>query len=320
MYLIHTDAANKMIRTHSSISEKTYKFVQVYFCPMCEAPKEKSSLIGLRLNSSQGSCPKLKEGIAISVRRCISCNLIFSSPLPIPSSLQDHYGIPPSDYWKDALGVEKDYFFSQIKKAKELIRFNSGMYALDIGAGVGKGMIALTSAGFDVYGFEPSIPFREKAIQVSGIDPKKLKLAMIETVEYPNEYFDFITFGAVLEHLYDPSTAIKKAVSWLKRDGVIHIEVPSSNWLISRLVNIYYKLIGVNYVTNISPMHSPFHLYEFTLQSFVLNGKISNYEVISYSYSVCALIHVPRFLHPLFRWYMAKTNTGMQLTVWLKRT
>ena len=201
-----------------------------------------------------------------------------------------------------------------------MINFKSRMRALDIGAGIGKCMIALSSSGFDVEGFEPSVTFLEKAIEVMGISPHKLKLGMIEDVEYPSERFDFITFGAVLEHLYDPSNAIYKAISWLKRDGVIQIEVPSSNWLISKLVNIYYKIIGVNYVTNISPMHEPFHLYEFTLQSFIENGKINNYQVVSYEYTVCSLIHTPIFLHSIFRWYMSKTNTGMQLTVWLKKS
>ena len=35
---------------------------------------------------------------------------------------------------------------------------------------------------------------------------------------------------------------------------------------------------GTNYVTNISPMHSPFHLYEFGLKSFEeLGKKIKNF-------------------------------------------
>jgi 2-polyprenyl-3-methyl-5-hydroxy-6-metoxy-1,4-benzoquinol methylase len=48
------------------------------------------------------------------------------------------------------------------------------------------------------------------------IPPEKLQLGMIENIEYPKDNFDFITFGAVLEHLYDPSAAIKKAMNWLK--------------------------------------------------------------------------------------------------------
>ena len=200
-----------------------------------------------------------------------------------------------------------------------MINFSAGMKALDIGAGLGKCMIALSNAGFVVEGFEPSETFREKAITRMGIRPDKIKLGMIEDVEYPLGSFDFITFGAVLEHLYNPDIAISKALSWLKKGGIIQIEVPSSNWLISKFVNIYYKILGVNYVTNISPMHEPYHLYEFGLQSFIENGKNNAYKVISHDYTVCSVTHIPQFLHPIFHWYMNKTGTGMQLTVYIKK-
>lgn len=45
------------------------------------------------------------------------------------------------------------------------------MRALDIGAGLGKGMLSLQNAGFDTYGFEPSIPFYEKAMATTKMDP-----------------------------------------------------------------------------------------------------------------------------------------------------
>ena len=308
------------IKNLGGSSEKKYRFEQVSSCNMCGASTEESSLIGLRLNCSQGLRPKLKQGIAVTVRRCKRCNLVYPSPFPIPFNMQDHYGVPPDEYWTETyFRNESNYFFSEITKAKKLINFELGMRALDIGAGIGKSMIALKTAGFDVEGFEPSISFREKAISKMDISADKIKLGMIEEMDFPEESFDFITFGAVLEHLYDPSEAISKAIKWLKKDGVIHIEVPSSDWLISKLVNIFYRIIGTNYVTNISPMHEPFHLYEFTLKSFFDNGKANNYQVISHDYSVCSIIHIPQFLHFLFRWLMKKTSTGMQLTVWLKR-
>jgi len=287
---------------------------------MCGDSKDKSLLIGARLNCSQGLRPRIKEGVSVSVRRCRNCNLIYPSPLPFPDSIQDHYGIPPEDYWaRQDFSIDKNYFSCQIEKVKSLISFRPGMTALDIGAGMGQCMIALSNAGFDVQGFEPSVTFRDKAIELMKIDSKKLKLGGIEDIDYPEKSFDFITFGAVLEHLHDPSFAIENALRWLKPEGVIHIEVPSSNWLISRLVNLYYRMVGVNYVTNISPMHSPFHIYEFSPKSFSCNGKRAGYKILDFYYDVCSLVHIPKLLHPVFRWYMSKTKSGMQLTVFLSK-
>lgn len=193
------------------------------------------------------------------------------------------------------------------------------MKALDIGAGLGKCIIALEKAGFDAYGLEPSVPFREKALHKMGIPPEKLMLGMMEQLEYPDATVHFISFGAVLEHLYNPAECIEKALKWLTPDGVIQIEVPSSNWLISKILNSYYRLRGTTYVTNLSPMHEPFHLYEFDVKSFEELSKRLNFDITLYEYDVSRIYHLPQFMHPILRWYMKRKNQGMQLTVWLRK-
>jgi len=287
-----------------------YDFRPVSHCNMCGSTRFR--LLGMRLSASQGLNPRAAEGIAVPVKDCRECGLIFADPLPVPDDLSDHYGLPPEDYWGEALAWAPDYFSRQIEGAKRLIGFKPGMAALDIGAGVGLAMKSLSLAGFDTWGLEPSEPFRRKAIEQTGIDPDRIQLAGIEQADYAPGSFDFITFGAVLEHLYDPHAALAKAVRWLRPGGTIQAEVPSANWLIPRLVNLYFRLRGTNYVTHISPMHAPFHLYEFTLKSF------AGFEIADHWFDVCTIIHVPSMLHPLFRWWMRRTDTGMQLTVFLR--
>jgi hypothetical protein len=85
------------------------------------------------------------------------------------------------------------------------------------------------------------------------------------------------------------------------------------------LANFYFRLRGTNYVTNISPMHSPYHLFEFDLRSFELHGRRFGYAVALHRYSVCKIGHFPRFMHPPLRWYMTHANKGMQLTVYLRK-
>lgn len=297
-----------------------YSFKEISNCNMCSSSKEKHKVLGMRLNKSQGKNPKSKHGISVSVLKCENCGLIFSNPQPIPSSLQDHYGTPPENYWKPEYFIwQENYFKRQIQEAKMLLNSIGKHKALDIGAGLGKAMISLEKEGFDTYGFEPSVPFYERAISKMNISPDKLKLGAIEEVEYPDNEFDFITFGAVVEHLFSPSEAIKKALKWLKPGGIIHIEVPSSNWFNANLINFYYRIIGTNYVTNLSPMHVPYHLYEFDLKSFVLLGENSGFEVTKSRFDVCNIYFVPSLLHGLMRFYMKKTNSGMQLTVYLKK-
>jgi ubiquinone/menaquinone biosynthesis C-methylase UbiE len=296
-----------------------YIFKNIDNCNMCGSNTSQHKILGIRLNKSQGKNTGRKTGITTTICKCNSCQLVYANPQPIPIDIQDHYGIPPEEYWNEEYFISTpNYFHSEIEILKGLINFTTGMNSLDIGSGLGKQMIALSAAGFDSYGLEPSISFYDRAISKMNIDAEKLKLGMIEDLEYPENHFDFISFGAVLEHLYDPARSINKAMKWLKPKGIIHIEVPSSGWLINKLINLYYTLKLKDYVGNISPMHEPYHLYEFSLKSFEQHAELNEYEIAHHEYYVCKTF-MPKILDYILKPYMKRTNTGMQLCIWLRK-
>jgi ubiquinone/menaquinone biosynthesis C-methylase UbiE len=297
-----------------------YVFEERTHCEMCGDPVAHHKVMGQRLNQSQGRNPKNKSGIAVSIMKCRNCKLIYAQPLPIPQDFNDHYGREPEDYWpKQDFEWHEGYFSSEIKSAKKLLPFQPGMKALDVGAGIGKCMVSLSKAGFDTYGFEPSRQFYERALSEMPISLDRLQHGMIEKVNYPDSSFDFITFGAVLEHLYHPADCLEKAMRWLKPGGLLHVEVPSSKYLVARIFNIYNRLHGTHYVTNLSPMHVPFHLYEFDVKSFTELGKRLHFKVEQHTIEVCEIMHIPRLFRPMLRAYMGWTNTGMQLTLFLRK-
>lgn len=296
-----------------------YYFQQVQNCNMCDAPTDTARVLGRRMNCSQGVRPNKKTGVSTTVVECKTCNLIFSNPLPIPENINQHYGIPAEDYWTpQEFEIKDDFFQNYIDIFNKLYKKDGAKKALDIGAGLGKSMIALEKNGFDAYGIEPSEPFYTRAIEKMGISRERLKLTSLEDADYSAEEFDFVTFGAVLEHLYDPSSAIKKALSWLKPGGLVHILVPSSAWLTTRIYNLVYRIQGLDYVSNISPMHAPFHLYEFGLKSFEKHAAKFDYEIAHYKFEVCNTF-LPRVFDPVIKPIMSKTDTGMELEIWLRR-
>lgn len=296
-----------------------HKFSGFSACPMCNASNIRFKILGKRLNYSQSFRPRRKSGITTTVVKCRNCGLIFSNPQPLPLNIQDHYAIPPDSYW------EKEFVNSGVAIDEDIVnKLKSGsddvstLKVLDIGAGLGKHMKGFEQLGFDVYGIEPSETFFDKATELFHFSPEKFKCASIETAEFPSDFFDFIYFGAVLEHLPDPSLAIQQAMKWLKPGGYTYIQVPSSKWLIAKLINFVYWIKRNGYVTNLSPMHPPYHLYEFSIKSFRKNAIISGYEIDSYTYSVCSTFMPKSFdwiLKPVMRW----TNTGMELYVWLRK-
>jgi SAM-dependent methyltransferase len=300
-------------------SRLKYEFIPVSECEMCGSHRQK--VLGMRLNCSQGKRPRDVSGVAVCIKKCLDCDLIFSDPRPKPANISDHYGIPPESYWThpSAWHVSDTYFSLEIEEARKLLDFRHRIKALDVGAGLGKAMTAMTRAGFDTWGIEPSEPFRAKAIERMGIPADRLQSAGVEDAQFPPASFDFVSFGAVLEHIQEPGRALERAMTWLKPGGVLQAEVPSSKWLMNRVANLFFALHGVNYVSNLSPMHSPFHLYEFGLESFRRHAQRGGYEVAQHRYQVCSIYHVPRLLHPPLKKYMEWSDTGLQLTVWLQR-
>lgn len=278
---------------------------------------QRARTLGHRLNGHQGLRARRKVGITTTVVRCVRCGLIYANPRPVPETIAQHYDRAPEEYWHEAqlaeagVGVPIDTFYSLWAGARDRPR------ALDIGAGLGRAMMRLADAGFDVYGLEPSATFRERAIEL-GADPARLAHAAVEDADYPSGQFDLVSFGAVLEHLHDPAAALERALAWLAPGGLMVAEVPSARWLLGRSLNAVYRLQGSGLVTNLSPMHPPFHLHEFTVESFRLHGLRAGYEVTASRFFPGDPL-LPAPLGGLARRLMAVTDTGMQLEVWLRR-
>jgi hypothetical protein len=132
---------------------------------MCSSPIEEHKVLGKRLNRSQGRNPKSKTGITTTVCKCNRCGLVFANPMPVPSQIEDHYGIAPEVYWQNEdFEVHEEEYSWRIDNLRKLMPLDNRARFLDIGAGLGKTMIAYQRAGFDTYGFEPSRPFYENAI------------------------------------------------------------------------------------------------------------------------------------------------------------
>jgi SAM-dependent methyltransferase len=300
-----------------------YAFHPITECKLCGSGSGDHKVLGRRLDRRQGLFPRSLPGLAVTVLRCRRCGLIFPNPLPLPEQVSDHYGVAPEAYWDSSYFVDDPQYLAwQIGKfLKYSGKQPAGLRALDIGAGIGKGMKALARAGFDAHGIEVSASFREAAITRNGIAAANIQLAGLEEASFPDGSFDFITFLAVLEHLSEPGAALRKIVRWLKPDGLLVVEVPSSDYLLYRLVRRYYRLTGNDFVPDLSPMHRPYHLYQFTRESFLRHGLEAGYEVAAWDCYACQTF-LPRWLgfasRPL-QWLMQKTATGMELEVWLRR-
>lgn len=294
-----------------------YTFAHAEYCNMCGASTLDALTLGRRLNGHQGIRPRHKPGVTVSVQRCRACGLVFPNPMPVPAELAQHYEIPPEEYWTEeqlAHGASAAEYQAREFRARWSEEHRRAK-ALDVGAGTGRMMRVFEESGFDTWGIEPSERFRARALELR-IPAERLLPAPIESAELPAEGFDFISMSAVMEHLPDPAGALSRALGWLAPGGLIRVEVPSSDWLVGRLLNLAYRLQGLDFVTNTSPMHPPFHLYEFTRRCFAAHGERAGYRVAD-SRVFTGDAYVPRALQSAARRLMAATDTGMVLELWL---
>ena len=310
-----------MESNHQNKKSVTYTFVDVVACNMCGTPAEESKTMGFRLNKSVGLKTKGKTGVSIAVRKCRRCGLIYNSPLPIPDSINQNYDLDVNEYWDhldklEDLDNQKEAI-DQYGVLQNLTAPFQNKTALDIGSGIGQTMLALKKHGFDVYGLEPSPSFYHKAIEWTGFDSDKFQLSSLEDASYPENTFDYISFLNVLEHLYDPDKAIQQTLNWLKPGGLMFICIPNANWLSAKAINLFYKCMFSDFVTNTSPMHVPFHLYEFSEKSFLKNAAKNGYEIAKIEVKTSMPINkIDKLLTPIQR----ITGTGLRLDVWIRKT
>jgi len=309
-----------------------YDINEVNICAACSSTRRHHKFIGRRMNQSQGFSPRRKIGLTVSVLRCSQCGLIFSAPQLKPLNINSHYD-DPADYFSTEELVE-DYFlntnitlnpeelFDQWLKQDIKIPIHPfpGMKGLDIGVGHGKTFKWMESVGFETWGIEPSRSFYLRLVDGMRISPERLKNQTVEDASFPDCTFNYINFGAVLEHLYSPREALMRAAKWLSSDGVIHCEVPSANWLGSKVINGYYSLIGSQFTTHLSPLHAPFHLYEFTVEALACMGRAAGLEIYKLLIIPCGSDFVPPIFRSSVRYIMEKTKTGMQIEVFFKKT
>ncbi|MBD1153495.1 class I SAM-dependent methyltransferase [Pelagibacterales bacterium SAG-MED24] len=95
---------------------------------------------------------------------------------------------------------------------------------LDIGSGIGVFLYEMKKKGLNVEGLDLdkryAIFLKKKGIKVNSVEINKLKI---------NKKFHLITLNKVLEHVQNPVIFLKKSLKFLKKNGLVYIEVPDSN-------------------------------------------------------------------------------------------
>jgi 2-polyprenyl-3-methyl-5-hydroxy-6-metoxy-1,4-benzoquinol methylase len=193
-----------------------------------------------------------------SVYRCPSCGLGFLDPRPSQDEIEQLYRSEYfSQHYDGGLEPDSPQFRRRIRGEEHRIRFikqekRSGKL-LDIGCGYGYFLAACRDEGYEVNGFDVSEWAAEYAIQRLGLP---VTIGQMGDVTFPPHSFDIITMWHFLEHMPDPHLALQKAKSWLKRDGILVVDVPNYEGTDAR--HMWEEWTGWSL---------PYHFWHFTFES-----------------------------------------------------
>lgn len=237
--------------------ENSYQWV-AQDCPVCGVPPTKY------LGRRGGAAHRQNLGVECEIWECGRCGLVFPNPMPKPiGGLDQHYALPPDDYFQHHDINAKDEYAAVMMRQLAGLRAEKGKL-LDIGAGRGEVLRAAKERGWAAVGLETSPTFAEHAAHYSGAEIIRKPL---EECQFESDSFDAAVLGAVLEHLYNPDEVIREIARILKPKGALFIDVPNEAGLYFKLGNVYQRLRLRNWVVNLAPTFSPFHVFGFTPKS-----------------------------------------------------
>jgi 2-polyprenyl-3-methyl-5-hydroxy-6-metoxy-1,4-benzoquinol methylase len=160
---------------------------------------------------------------------CSQCGLGFLDPRPSEKDIKNLYG---ENYFDDNYDHPADPATPQFRKMLSLksshIRFFRKMKPrgrlLDMGCGYGYFLAACREKGYEVEGLDISEWAVRYATEELGLS---VALGGLGGNALFQEKFDIITMWHFLEHTPDPHAALRSAKGWLKKDGILVVEVPN---------------------------------------------------------------------------------------------
>ncbi|MCM3871778.1 MAG: class I SAM-dependent methyltransferase [Pyrinomonadaceae bacterium] len=200
-----------------------------------------------------------RRGIPTAIVRCNECTHLYPHPMPFPAGSLSNLYDDPDNYFSEHDVEHKKRVGGELMGAFERKLGHRGRF-LDVGCGRGELLWAAREAGWEVEGVDPSSAHLEWGRLNLGIEGR---LATVEEANFPEDHFDAITMGGVIEHLYDPHSVLREVWRVLKPGGFFYFDAPNEDSLYMRIGNLYLRVQRRDWVVNLAPTFPPYHVQGF---------------------------------------------------------
>ena len=110
----------------------------------------------------------------------------------------------------------------RVKRIDDFFLGKKELKLLDVGSGLGVFIYEMRKRNWNVNGIEMDERYSNYCQKKHNLNVHKKNLLKFET----KKKFDLISFNKVLEHVSYPQKILKKARKFLKKNGIVYIEVP----------------------------------------------------------------------------------------------
>ncbi len=186
--------------------------------------------------------------------RCGGCGLVYVHPKPAEEDLPKLYAEYHSRNGGNEAGWNRLMGKIFRESADRLDAMRNGTdppRLLDVGCGYAGFVSLMRDRGWDAEGVDPS-PATVAAASGKGIP---VRLGTLDEFSGPGAVYRAITMFYVLEHLFDPMSALRKAFALLEPGGVLLVRVPDTTPIV-RLLSPFGLGTGL--------FDPPFHLFDFS--------------------------------------------------------
>ncbi len=159
---------------------------------------------------------------------CKQCGLIFFRKQPTTSQIKKFYNteiFSPAEYYKRMEKADKKNFSIVLKKVSKIKKRGK---VLDVGCSTGNLLEMARKYGWSTFGLE----LNDKAVKECQRKKLNVKKKELNNGTFPNDHFDWINLGDVIEHVKDPKGLLRICNRKLKKGGVLTLSTPDiSRWL-----------------------------------------------------------------------------------------
>jgi 2-polyprenyl-3-methyl-5-hydroxy-6-metoxy-1,4-benzoquinol methylase len=148
--------------------------------------------------------------------QCRHCHVVFTNHVP-QTSYDEWSKTPGYANWEEYL----DNIFTRV--VQDIKRFKATGRVLDVGSSLGYLLRALTAAGFEAEGIEPS----KFGVEYSRERGLKVTEGYFSRTVYPASSFDIVILNHVLEHIPNPSELLGDVREVLGEHGIVVVSLPN---------------------------------------------------------------------------------------------